>query len=193
MANITEFKSRLSGGGVRPNQFKVRLSFPDVATAGAGASGTSLMDDLSFLCEASTLPGQTIGKTTVKFRGRELKLAGDSRTFEDWGIDVLMDTDFKLYDAFTNWMNAINNLADNTGVINTELYQATGDVIQMDRDGKPLKTIKFIGMFPNKLGDIELDYKTENQIQTFTVDFSYQWYEYSSTSTGGAAGSGQNQ
>ena len=178
MANITEFKSRLSGGGVRPNQFKVRLTFPDIATAGGGASGTSLMDDLSFLCEATTLPGQTIGKTTVKFRGRELKLAGDSRTFEDWGIDVLMDTDFKLYDAFTNWMNAINNLADNTGVINTELYQATGDVIQMDRDGKPLKTIKFIGMFPIKINDIELDYKTENQIETFHVDFSYQWYEY---------------
>ena len=177
MANITEFKSRLSGGGVRPNQFKVRLTFPDIATAGAGASGVNLMDDLSFLCEATTLPGQTIGKTSVKFRGRELKLAGDSRTFEDWGIDVLMDTDFKLYDAFTNWMNAINNLADNTGVINTELYQATGDVIQMDRDGEPLKTIKFIGMFPIKINDIELDYKSENQIETFHVDFSYQWYE----------------
>ena len=183
MANITEFKSRLSGGGVRPNQFKVRLSFPDVVTGGQGAAGsnpggTSLMDDLSFLCESTSLPGQTIGTTSVKFRGRELKLAGDSRTFEDWGIDVLMDTDFKLYDAFTNWMNAINNLADNTGVINTELYQATGDVIQMDRDGKPLKTIKFIGMFPIKINDIELDYKTENQIETFHVDFSYQWYEY---------------
>ena len=183
MANITEFKSRLSGGGVRPNQFKVRLSFPDVVTTGQAAAGSNpggdiLMEDLSFLCEATTLPGQTIGTTKVKFRGRELKLAGDSRTFEDWGIDVLMDTDFKLYDAFTNWMNAINNLADNTGVISTDLYQAEGDVIQMDRDGNPLKTIKFIGMFPIKINDIELDYKSENIIETFHVDFSYQWYEY---------------
>ena len=182
MANINDFKSRLTGGGARPNQFKVMLTFPDVATAnaGGGAPGTSgkqLMDDLSFLCTSSSLPGQTIGTTAVKFRGRELKLAGDSRTFKDWEISVLNDSDFKIWNAFETWMNAINNMSDNTGVTNTRLYQSTGEVIQLDRDGNPLKTMKFIGCFPTTTGDIALDYDTENTVEKFDVTLAYQWFE----------------
>ena len=181
MANITEFKSRLSGGGARANQFKVMLTFPDIATTGGdgppGQSGTNLMDDMSFLCTSTTLPGQTIGTTTVKFRGRELKLAGDSRTFTDWSFSVMNDTNFKIYRAFETWLNAINNMTDNTGVVATSLYQSTGSIIQLDRNGEPLKTYKFVGCFPNKLGDIALDYDTENTIESFDVDLSYQWFE----------------
>ena len=184
MANIDTFKSRITGGGARPNQFKVLMTFPDIATTGAGApgtSGTSLMDDLSFLCSATSLPGQTIGTTSVKFRGRELKLAGDSRTFADWDITVINDSDFKIWNAFEKWMNAINNMSDNTGVTNTSLYQSTAEVIQLDRDGEPLKTMRFIGCFPVKTADIALDYDTENTVEKFDVTLAYQWYETSLT------------
>ena len=182
MANITEFKSRLSGGGARANQFKVMLTFPDIATTAGGednpgVSGTSLMDDMSFLCNGTTIPDQTIGVTPVKFRGRELKLAGDSRAFKDWEITVINDTDFKIYRAFEKWLNAINNMTDNTGVINTSLYQSTGTIHQLDRNGATLKKWKFIGCFPHTLGTIELGFETENEIEDFSVTLSYQWFE----------------
>ena len=109
MANINEFKSRLKGGGARANQFKVTLPFPSYA------GGTDETGDLSFLCTATGIPGSDITATTVMFRGRELKMAGDSRTFGDWTISVLNDTDFKLYRAFEKWMNAINNLSSPPG------------------------------------------------------------------------------
>ena len=75
MANINEFKSRLKGGGARANQFKVTLPFPGYSSVGGETS------DLSFLCTATSLPGQSLGTVAVQFRGRLLKLAGDSRTF----------------------------------------------------------------------------------------------------------------
>ena len=88
MPNINDFKSRLRGGGARANQFKVTLPFPGYAAVGGETS------DLAFLCTATGIPGQTLGSVAVDFRGRKLQLAGD-RTFEDWTITVLNDTDFK--------------------------------------------------------------------------------------------------
>ena len=55
MPNINDFKSRLRGGGARPNQFKVTLPFPGYAAVGGETS------DLAFLCRATAIPGQTIG------------------------------------------------------------------------------------------------------------------------------------
>ena len=77
MANITEFKAQLKGGGARANQFRVILqTFPQ------GADNVTA--ELSFLCKSTVLPGQSITATVVDFRGRQIKLAGDSRAFEDW-------------------------------------------------------------------------------------------------------------
>ena len=44
MANINDFKARLSGGGARANQFKVTMPFPGYAAVGGETS------DLAFLC-----------------------------------------------------------------------------------------------------------------------------------------------
>jgi len=90
MANINEFKSRLKGGGARANQFKVTMPFPGYSSVGGETS------DLSFLCTATGIPGQDIPMVSVNFRGRQLKLAGDSRTFGSWNMTILNDTDFKV-------------------------------------------------------------------------------------------------
>ena len=44
MANINDFKARLTGGGARANQFKVTLPFPGYSAVGGETS------DLAFLC-----------------------------------------------------------------------------------------------------------------------------------------------
>ena len=105
MANILDgFKGRLKSGGVRSNQFQVQLSFPTwVANRDQAAS------DGDFLCNSATLPKHTLGVTPMKFRGRELQLAGDSRTFEAWSVTVIND-DFQIYAAFEAWQAGINNI-----------------------------------------------------------------------------------
>jgi len=175
MANITEFKSRLQGGGARANQFKVTLPFPGYSSVGGE------IDDLSFLCTSSAIPGQTLGMTEVQFRGRTLKMAGDSRTFTDWSISVLNDTDFKLYRAFENWLNGINNLTSNEGFTNPLDYQVDGVVEQLDRDSNSIKKYTLRGMFPVELGSIALAYETTDTIEDFTVKFAYQWFETDTT------------
>ena len=175
MANINDFKSRLKGGGARANQFKVTLPFPSYAATGTETS------DLSFLCTATGIPGQDIPMVTVNFRGRQLKLAGDSRTFADWSMTILNDTDFKLYRAFERWMNAINNITDNEGLTNPTDYQVDGFVDHLDRDGNSIKQYTIRGAFPTSLDGIALSYGTNDAVEDFGVTLSYQYFETDTT------------
>jgi hypothetical protein len=174
MPNINEFKSRLRGGGARANQFKVTLPFPGYASVGGETS------DLAFLCSATALPGQTVGQVAIPFRGRVLNIAGD-RTFEPWTITVLNDTDFKLYRAFERWMNGINNMTDNEGIANPADYQVDGFIDHLDRNGSTLKSYTYRGLFPTALGNIDLNYATNDAIEEFSVTFNYQYFETDTT------------
>ena len=174
MANINDFKSRLRGGGARANQFKVTLPFPGYAAVGGETS------DLAFLCTAAGLPGQSIAAIKIPFRGRELQIAGD-RTFEDWTITVLNDTDFKLYRAFERWMNGINNMTDNEGITNPADYQVDGFIDHLDRNGSTLKSYTYRGLFPTALASIALDYSTNDAIEKFDVTFQIQYFETDTT------------
>ena len=77
MANINDFKAKLAGGGARANQFKVTMPFPGYASVGGE------IEDMAFLCKATSLPAMEIGNIDVKFRGRDIKIAGD-RTIAAW-------------------------------------------------------------------------------------------------------------
>ena len=169
MSNISDFKSKLSGGGARANQFKVILqTFPSGAT--------NVTEELSFLCKSTVLPGQSITSTVVDFRGRQIKLAGDSRAFEDWQMTVINDTSFSIRNAFEKWMEKINNMSTNGGATNPIDYQTDIIVQQLDRGEKVLKTYTLINAFPVGLGEIAVSYETNDTIEDFTVDFAYEYY-----------------
>ena len=171
MANINDFKARLSGGGARANQFKVTLPFPGYSAVGGETA------DLAFLCSATSIPGSNVA---VPFRGRVLNIAGD-RSFNPWSVTVMNDTDFKLYRAMERWMNGINNMTDNEGLTNPVDYQVDIFVDQLDRNGATLKSYTLRGAFPTSLADIDLSYSDNNSIETFTTSFTYQYFETDTT------------
>ena len=122
---VDDFKSKLRGGGARPNLFKATLNFP------AYAGGD--VELASFLCKTAALPVSEMALVTVPFRGRQLKIAGD-RTFANWTVTVINDTDFSVRDAMERWMNGINAHAANTGLSNPVDYEADLSVDQLDRN-----------------------------------------------------------
>ena len=174
MANITDFKAKLAGGGVRSNQFKVTMPFPGYAQVGGE------IEDLAFLCRATVIPAMTVGNINVPFRGRQIKIAGD-RTFEDWSVTVINDTDFKLRNAFERWQNGINNMSDNEGLTNPVDYQVDCFVDHLDRNGNTIKSYTLRGLFPTNVGSIELNYDEQAAVEEFTVEFRYQYFESKTT------------
>jgi hypothetical protein len=170
LRRITDFKSKLTGGGARTNLFEVVLSFPEVAPA-----DTVVLDKSRFLVKAAALPASTIAALPVSFRGRTLNVAGD-RTFESWSVTVINDTDFSIRSAFENWMNTMNRVSDNTGVTDPSLYQADAFVYQLDRDGSTLRAYHFYDIFPTNISAIDLSYDNEG-IEEFSVEFQILWWE----------------
>ena len=170
LRTISDFKSKLTGGGARANLFEVVLTFPDLAQP-----PTDVLDKSRFLVKAARLPASNIQQIDVPFRGRILKIAGD-RTFDSWSITVINDTDFAIRSAFERWMNVINRLSDNTGAVNPADYQADCYVYQLDRDGQSLRSYRFFDTFPTQVGPIELSYEATG-IQEFTVELQVQYLE----------------
>jgi hypothetical protein len=171
LRKITDFKSKLTGGGARPNLFEVVLSFPDSAP-----TDSNVLDKSRFLIKTAALPASTIGPVNVPFRGRILKIAGD-RTFESWTVTVINDTDFSIRSALENWINSINRVSDGTGVTDPALYQADAFVYQLDRDGSALRAYHMYDIFPTNLAQIALSNETTDVIEEFTCEFQVQWWE----------------
>ena len=177
LRKISDFKSKLTGGGARPNLFEVELAFPQ-----AVAIENDVLQKSRFLVKAAALPASTISPIEVPFRGRILKIAGD-RTFETWTITVLNDVDFVIRSAFEKWMNIINSMEDATGVQNPDEYQKDAMVHQLDRDGGILRSYKFWDIFPTNISTIDLSYETTDTLEEFTVEMQVQWWEaYKGTS-----------
>ena len=170
LRTISNFKSKLTGGGARANLFEVVLTFPDTSQP-----DSAVLDKSRFLVKAARLPASNIQQIDVPFRGRILKIAGD-RTFDSWSITVINDTDFAIRSAFERWMNVINRLSDNTGAVNPADYQADCYVYQLDRDGQSLRSYRFFDTFPTQVGPIELSYEATG-IQEFTVELQVQYLE----------------
>ena len=170
LRTITQFKSKLTGGGARSNLFEVALQFPELARV-----SSNILDKSRFLIKAAALPASTINPLDVAFRGRTLKVAGD-RTFESWTVTIINDTDFSIRSEFENWMNKINRLSNNTGETDPALYQADALVYQLDRDGTTLRSYYFHDIFPTNMSSIQLAYETDS-IQEFTVEMQILWWE----------------
>tara|TARA_R100000742_G_C4235232_1_gene55962 strand:+ start:119 stop:712 length:594 start_codon:yes stop_codon:yes gene_type:complete len=178
--NISQFKSKLIGGGARPNLFEVELT-----TLPANVTANWDSDVFNFMCKAAQLPPQNIANIDVPFRGRIFKVAGD-RTIDNWSVTVINDEDFRFRNAFENWTQQIANLDDNMGATDPNSYMTNATVYQLGRGGQVsssnnsgtenavLKQYTFQNIWPVNVSAIDLSYDTGDTIEEFTVEFAVQ-------------------
>lgn len=181
---ISEFKSRLLGGGARPNLFEVELT-----TLPASVTFPWQAERFGFLCKAANMPAMTIANIDVPFRGRIFKVAGD-RTIENWSITVINDEDFLFRNAFEEWTQQIAALDDNMGSTNPASYMVNAKVFQLGRGSTPssknnagdrnavLREYEFIDIFPTNVSSIDLSYDSSDTIEEFVVDFQVQSFAF---------------
>ena len=178
--NISQFKSKLIGGGARPNLFEVELTtLPPNVVSNWDA------EVFSFMAKGASLPAQTIANVDIPFRGRIFKVAGD-RTIDTWTITVINDENFQFRNAFEEWTQQIANLDDNMGTTNPNSYMVNATVYQLGRGSEKesknnggsanvvLKEYEFQNIFPTNVSAIDLSYDTGDTIEEFTVEFQVQ-------------------
>ena len=185
---ISQFRSELDGGGLRPNLYEVHLDFPD----GVAPNLAQAKNDGIFFCKAAALPASNMGLIEVPFRGRQLKVAGD-RTFDTWTVTILNDTDMGLRGAFERWINMLGTADSGQGRTNPSTYQKELYVYQLGRAlpgdsaggskfkdtniNPALRRYKFWGCFPTAVSQIDLAFDNNDTISEFTVEFQVQWWE----------------
>lgn len=186
--SVDSFRSALVHDGARPNLFEFNLKFPAAIDAGNGLFdfGIGNSQDVRFFCKSAVLPGSSIAAITVPYFGREVKVAGN-RTFPEWSVSVINDESFNIRNAFEAWHKAINSNVGNlrsrdayattSGGLQSDGYAVDCDVIQYGKDGAAIKAYKFVGLWPNDIGQIDLDWGTNDIIEEFSVSFSYQYWK----------------
>ena len=195
---ISAFKSKLIGGGARPNLFEVDVTFPTAVNLGVQGDGTGTFDseNFRFLCKTAALPGSNVTPIEVPFRGRTLKVAGD-RTIEPWSVTIINDEDFSHRRAFEAWIQNMAQYGDHSGLTDPNDYMGNAVVYQLGRsesvqqgtnttgdNSRILAQYRFIDIFPTSISEIGLSYDSENLIEEFTVDFQVQYYFPEAPGTG---------
>jgi|TARA_A100001234_G_scaffold213241_1_gene215604 hypothetical protein len=202
LKNLSAFKTRLAGGGARPNIFEVAIDrFPSEISSYWNSEEKV---DFRFFCKAAQMPASNVAAIEIPFRGRTLKVAGD-RTFDTWTVTVINDEDFRIRHAFEAWTNLLSKLDNATGAVNPSSYMVDANVFQLGRsdqlegtkvrdnvgqngpgfgasgngDTTILRSYKFIDIFPTNISAIDLSYDTTDTIEEFTVEFQVQYYEIS--------------
>ena len=196
LRTITAFKSKLSGGGARPNLFEVEIpSFPEAAGQNTWRTGDNQESDtFKFLCKAAQLPASNISPIDIPFRGRILKVAGD-RTYEVWSTTIINDENFLIRDAFEKWIEGMSKNSNATGATDPGSYMTYALVHQLGRGADagpsstsasssvsgtqitPLKTYTFFDIFPTEISAIDLSYENTDAIEEYTVTFQVQYWE----------------
>jgi hypothetical protein len=160
--NINQFKSELVGGGARPTLFQVQITNP---------IDTGADFKVPFMVRSAGIPESIVGQYVVPYFGREVKYAGD-RTFADWAVTVINDEDFAIRNAMEAWSNFINSHDSNSRGL-PQQYKSTASVTQYSKDGSPLRTYIFEGLFPTTIDGIALDWSQQDTIEEFGVTFQY--------------------
>jgi hypothetical protein len=162
--NVNEIRANLIGDGARPSLFEVTMVNPVTSVGDA---------KLRYMVQAAQIPPSDVSVINVPYFGRQIKVAG-TRVYPNWTVTVLNDEDFTVRRAFEAWHSAINSHQGNIKTINN--YRTTAEVVQFAKDGSELRRYQFANIWPTIINPIILDWANGDQIETFDVEFAYDYW-----------------
>ena len=150
---INTFRSSIGrqNGISRPNLF-------DVIISGRGATDIPL--NFLFQAKIATIPPSTLGVIEVPYFGRMIKVPGN-RTFDNLSLTVINDTNFSVRNPVEAWMAKFNIQITHYGI-----------------DKVPTGIWRFVNCFPVSLGEIGLDWGSNDTAEEFTIDFAYDYWTH---------------
>lgn len=162
-------------GGARSNRFKVIITWPGIVGA------PNVRDEI--VVSGAALPASFVGTIQAPYMGRQIPIPGD-RTFEDWTINVQNDVSFSHRNAFERWSNKILSHSGNTQEASNYKDLVTNITVhQLDRDDNIIKSFVLKNAWPTNIGQIDLSYDANDQIEVYPVTFSYTFWESLQTPT----------
>jgi len=176
--DIVGFRNTISGGGARPSNFE--LFFPVLPNIPSAITSTLALAPVRG--QAASIPPARVSSIDVYYQGRPIKVVGE-RTFTPWTVRFYNDVDFLLRDFFEAWNNMQNTLAGNQVEFTDDIlavdggYKVDGVIVrQLNKKLQDLRAYEFYGIYPEVVGEIELNWEASNRIETFDVQFAYDFW-----------------
>ena len=169
MASPQDFLANFQGGGFRPNRYNIVLTFPAAVPNALQAAAK-----FGFTCKAAAIPSSQLGVVTLPYMGREVKVPGD-KTWDDWTVTVMLDTDFWTRDVFETWHDLILGFRSNVaapGFANPAAAFASAQVQALDRYDQIIKEYTIDGCWPTQVGEVTLGYDQNDQVAEMPVTFA---------------------
>jgi len=142
---------------------------------------TSMLQDLRFLCESTSLPVRSLATVDSQIHGPPTKMPYQS-TYTEAAFSFYL-TEFmaqkKLFDA---WLDMIIN--PRTGNVSFfDQYSCTIEIRKFSRRAEspntdsPDYSVKLIDAFPSIVGEVQLSHSAGNEILKLPVTFMYRRWE----------------
>lgn len=160
--NIDSIRNAFQNGDfARPNLFEVEIPY--------------LGRDLNVKCRGASLPAGILDQIEVSYQNRKIKIAGD-RTFEEWTITVYNDVEHDTRKQFIDWQSLAATQNKSIFGENPETYKKNTLVRQFDRKGEEMAVYNMYGAWPTNVGEVALDWESNNEVETFEVTFAFDYW-----------------
>ena len=171
--SIDTFTAKLKAGGALASLFEAEL------TTSKGPIQPSAINDFNFLCKATTLPGDTIETAAVTYMGRAINIPAN-RAAATWETTIYNDEGMEIRNNIESWMEQLNSHKTNLrapNMIQIQSYTGTLKVRTFAKAGTVIpKSYEFIDAWPSAIGDITVDWET-NEIQTYSVTWEFSYWK----------------
>ena len=173
-------------GGARSYLFFVPFNFPDGTPTSDNAMTTFGLDKNSrmfpYLVKSTSLPDTSFEEVAVTYGPLVYKQAG-MKTYSDWQVTMNVDERGLVLDKFHSWQNKIYNPKNEYGKFGLpKYYMKNQEIYLLDNSGNTIKKYILHHCWPKSIGDTSLDYSS-SEIATFTVTFSYLYFEVGGSTT----------
>ena len=178
--SIDTFTAKLKAGGALASLFEAEL------TTTKGPQQASSIQDFKFLCKSTTLPGDTIETATVTYMGRGINIPAN-RAAATWETTIYNDEGMEIRNNLESWMEQLNSHKTNVraaAMIAIQSYTGTLKVRQFAKaGGVSTKSYEFVDAWPSAVGDITVDWET-NEIETYAVTWEYSYWKSNQSNVG---------
>ena len=153
--------------------------------------GITKIPEVSFFCQEVSIPEVSLPMATQSTPLSDSRVPGDKLEFGELTIQFLIDEDMGNYLALHNWIMGLGFpkdhnqytkwLRDHALLETSELQQgySDGNLIILNSNNAPNKTIKFVDLFPTSLASLQFQ-STISEINYLvgTASFGYTYYEF---------------
>lgn len=132
-------------------------------------------------CNSVTHPGASVGAAIAPEKRLKIPLPGDTLTFGELSVMILLDEDFNSYKELYNWLLRHVNMSHTTqyeAVQNNSIPSICDIIITaMTNHNNANQRIRYIDAFPTNIGDINFVAGTSDTNLAFPASFAFAYFE----------------